>query len=129
MPWLPANWSLYKFELNHPHTFSLYSAITMRSVAILFVVTNFAFSSACLHGLLYGDVPADNAHCNVTYINGDVTVTDACNGYCHCDWLKEVRRNFSVNGDFYYDYDSGNMRIRTGWRLDNLKNTTQRSTP
>ena len=98
----------------------------MRSVAILFVVTNFAFSSACLHGLLYGDVPADNAHCNITYINGDVTVMDRCNGYCHCDWLKEV---FPRDGDFLFDYDSGNMRIRTGWRIDMLKNTAQRRTP
>ena len=101
----------------------------MRSVAILFVVTNFAFSSACLHGLIHAaDVSANNIHCNVTYINGDVTVTDGCNGYCYCDWFEEVFTT-EENGDFLFDYDSGNMRIRTEWRIDMLKNTAQRSTP
>ena len=79
----------------------------MRSVAILFVVTNFAFSSACLHGFLYGNEPADT-YCNVTSINGDVTVTDGCNGDCYCDWLEEV---FTTGENVQIIVDSGNLRI------------------
>ena len=76
----------------------------MRSVAILFVVTNFAFSSACLHGFLYGNEPADT-YCNVTSINGDVTVTDGCNGDCYCDWLEEV---FTTGENVQIIVDFGN---------------------
>ena len=80
----------------------------MRSVAILFVVTNFAFSSACLHGFLYGNEPADT-YCNVTSINDDVTVTDGCNGDCYCDWLEEVfttGENVQIIVDFGYFYSN-----------------------
>ena len=90
----------------------------MRSVAILFIVTNFAFSSAFLHGVSYVKVPADNVHCNVTYVNADVTITDGCNGYCFCDWLEEVYTT-EENGYFIFDYDTGNMRIKTYWIIEN----------
>jgi len=74
------------------------------------------FKGTCLHGLLYGNAPADT-YCNVTSINGDVTVTDGCNGDCYCDWLEEV---FTTGENVQIIVDFGNFYSNTSFNYGNF---------